>query len=123
MTGPRVVAQEGEIFIFKMPALRIGDLAAAMIEELAPQYGYNPESIKVEISGKRAGEKIYEELLTADEAINSSETEDMFIITPAARNQESRSTSAKEYRSDQDEILLAREEIKEILRESSPQPL
>ena len=117
------IAQGGEIFIFKMPALRIGDLAEAMIDELAPQYGYNPESIKVEISGKRAGEKIYEELLTADEAINASETEDMFIITPAAKNQESKRISAKEYRSDQDGVLLSKEEIKEILRENSPQLL
>jgi len=117
------IARVGEIFIFKMPALRIGDLAEAMIDELAPQYGYNPESIKVEISGKRAGEKIYEELLTADEAINASETEDMFIITPPIKNQESKRILAKEYRSDQDGILLAKEEIKEILRESSPQPL
>jgi len=117
------IARGGEIFIFKMPALRIGDLAEAMVDELAPQYGYNPESIIVEISGKRAGEKIYEELLTADEAINASETEDMFIITPAAKNQEGKRISAKEYRSDQDGILLAKEEIKEILRESSPQPL
>ncbi|MGB5926287.1 MAG: UDP-N-acetylglucosamine 4,6-dehydratase family protein [Dehalococcoidia bacterium] len=117
------IAQGGEIFIFKMPAFRIGDLAKAMIEELAPQYGYNPESIKVEITGKRAGEKMYEELLTADEAMNASETEDMFIITPAAKNQESKRISAKEYRSDQDGILLATEEIKEILRKSLPQPL
>jgi UDP-N-acetylglucosamine 4,6-dehydratase len=117
------IAQEGEIFIFKMPALRIGDLAEAMVDELAPQYGYNPESIKVEISGKRAGEKIYEELLSADEAINASETEDMFIITPAAKTQERKWISAKEYRSDQDGILLAKEEIKEILRESSHQLL
>jgi FlaA1/EpsC-like NDP-sugar epimerase len=117
------IARGGEIFIFKMRALRISDLAEEMINGLALQCGYNPESIKVQISGKRAGEKIYEELLTADEAINASETEDMFIITPAAKNQESKRISAKEYRSDQDGILLAKEEIKEILRESSPQPL
>jgi UDP-N-acetylglucosamine 4,6-dehydratase len=117
------IARGGEIFIFKMPALRIGDLAEVMIEELAPHYGYDPKSIKREISGRRAGEKIYEELLTADEAINASETEDMFIITPAAKNQESKRISAKEYRSDQDGILLAKEEIKEIFRKSSPQPL
>ncbi|OGO58325.1 MAG: hypothetical protein A2025_02105 [Chloroflexi bacterium RBG_19FT_COMBO_47_15] len=117
------IARGGEIFIFKMPALRIGDLAKAMIGELAPQYGYNPQSIKVQISGKRAGEKVYEELLTADEAMNASETEDMFIITPPGTNQDSRRTSAREYRSDQDGILLNKEEIKEIFRKSSPQPL
>jgi UDP-N-acetylglucosamine 4,6-dehydratase len=117
------IAREGEIFIFKMPALRIGDLAQAMIEALAPQYGYNPRSVKVEISGKRAGEKIYEELLTADEAINASETQDMFIISPAAGSQESKMISVDAYRSDRDGILLSREEIKELLRENSPQPL
>jgi len=117
------IAQGGEIFIFKMPAFRIGDLAEAMIEELAPQYGCNPESIKVEITGKRAGEKVYEELLTEDESMSVSETEDMFVVTAAAKNQQAKSTSSKHYRSDQDGILLAKEEIKQILRESSPQPL
>ncbi len=117
------MAQGGEIFIFKMPALRIGDLAEAMIEELAPQYGYNRKSIKVEISGKRPGEKIYEELLAADEATNASETEDMFVISPAAGNRKTKMRSIEEYRSDQAGILLARGEIKEILTESSPQPL
>jgi FlaA1/EpsC-like NDP-sugar epimerase len=117
------IAQEGEIFIFKMPALRIGDLAEAMIEELAPQYGYTPESIKVEVTGKRAGEKVYEELLTEDESMSVSETEDMFVVTPAAKNQRARTTSARHYRSDQDGILLAREEIRQILRQNLAQPL
>jgi UDP-N-acetylglucosamine 4,6-dehydratase len=117
------MAQGGEIFIFKMPALRIGDLVEAMVEEWAPQCGYEPGSINIRTIGKREGEKDHEELLTADEAINASETEDMFIITPAAKNQESKRISDKAYRSDQDGILLAREEIKRILRESLPHPL
>jgi UDP-N-acetylglucosamine 4,6-dehydratase len=110
------MARGGEIFIFKMPALRIGDLAEAMIEELAPRYGHNPKSIKTEISGKRAGEKTYEELLTEDEALDASETKDMFIISQAAKNKESGKMLAKEYRSDTDAILLSKEEIKEMLR-------
>lgn len=117
------IARGGEIFIFKMPALRIGDLAEVMVEELAPRRGYGSETIKVEISGKRAGEKIYEELLTEDEAMNASETKDMFIITQAAEKQESQKISAREYRSDKGAILLTKEEIKEMLRENLPQPL
>jgi UDP-N-acetylglucosamine 4,6-dehydratase len=117
------MARRGEIFILKMPALRISDLAKAMIDELAPRYGYRPESIKVKVSGKRAGEKMYEELLTADEAMNARETRDMFVITPAAKSKGSKKTSAEEYRSDQDGILLGKEEIKEILRGNSIQPL
>jgi len=117
------IAQGGEIFIFKMSALRITDLAEAMIEELAPRYGYDAKSIKLQIGGKRAGEKIYEELLTGNEAVNASETEDMFIINPATEMQGSKKITVKEYQSDKDAVLLTKEEIKEILKESLPQLL
>jgi UDP-N-acetylglucosamine 4,6-dehydratase len=116
------IARGGEIFIFKMRTLRIGDLAEAMIEELAPHYGYDPKSIRREVSGKRAGEKMYEELLTEDESINVSETEDMFIVTPAKKRRRN-SVSIKKYRSDRDAVFLTREEIREILKESLPQVL
>jgi FlaA1/EpsC-like NDP-sugar epimerase len=76
------LAKGGEIFIFKMPTLRIGDLAEVMIAKLAPKYGHNPGDIKIEIVGKRNGEKSYEDLMTEDEALHSYETEDMFVILP-----------------------------------------
>jgi UDP-N-acetylglucosamine 4,6-dehydratase len=76
------LAQGGEIFIFKMPALCIGDLAEVMIEKLAPEYGFNPQDIKIKMVGKRNGEKSYEDLMTEDEALHSYETEDMFVIMP-----------------------------------------
>jgi UDP-N-acetylglucosamine 4,6-dehydratase len=112
------IAHGGEIFIFKMPALRIHELAEAMIEELAPQYGYDPESIGVEIRGRRAGERIFEELLTNDEAIRASETRDMFIITQVANKQEHNKISFKKYRSDNEAVLLTKDEVKEMLKES-----
>ena len=37
------LARGGEIFVTKMPVLRIGDLAEVMIEELASEYGYRAE--------------------------------------------------------------------------------
>ena len=116
------IAQGGEIFIFKMPALRISDLAEVMIEELAPQYGHKPESIKVEVTGRRAAEKNHEELLTEDEAINACETEDMFIISQIRENQEEKTAPIKRYTSDK-VSLLSKEEIKEMLRENLPQVL
>jgi len=58
----------GEIFLLKMQALRIIDLADAMIEELAPRYGYAPEQIEINIIGKKLGVKMHEELMTDDEA-------------------------------------------------------
>ena len=78
------MAKGGEIFIFKMPILRLGDLAEVMIEELAPEYGYSPDEIKIEIIGRRAGEKLYEELMTEDEAMTAYEDEEMFVVLPQA---------------------------------------
>ncbi len=74
------IASGGEIFILKMPALRIGDLGEVMIEELAPKYGYNPNEIGIKRIGKRPGEKQYEELMTEDEASNTYEDEEMFVV-------------------------------------------
>lgn len=71
-----------EIFIFKMPVLRVGDLAEVLIEKLAPKYGYDPKEVGVKITGKRLGEKEYEELMTEEEAMNAYETEDMFVVSP-----------------------------------------
>ena len=113
-------AQGGEVFIFKMNALRIGDLAEVMIEQLAPHYGYDPRSIRREISGKRPGEKVYEELLTEDEAVTVTETDDMLVVTPAV-NREPNSGATNRYRSDRDTVFLTREEIRQIVRESLSQ--
>ena len=76
------LAQGGEIFVFKMDAIKITDLADVMIGELAPNYGYTPEEIKMEIIGNKPGEKLYEELMTEDEAGRALESEDMFILFP-----------------------------------------
>ena len=76
------LAQGGEIFIFKMEAIKITDLADVMIEELAPNYGYSSKDIKTKIIGTKPGEKLYEELMTEDEAGRAFESEDMFILLP-----------------------------------------
>ena len=76
------MAKGGEIFIFKMPALRIGDLAEAMIQESAPEYGYTHDEIEIKNIGKRPGEKLYEELMIEEEAENAYEDEEMFIVLP-----------------------------------------
>jgi len=63
--------QGGEIFIPKIPSMRVMDLAKAIA----------PDS-KKKITGIRAGEKLHEVLLTADEARHAREYEDHFIIEP-----------------------------------------
>ncbi len=69
-----------EIFILKMNAMKIIDLAEVMIEELAPRYKFDPNEIK--IIGIRPGEKIYECLMTDEEATNAEEYNNMFILRP-----------------------------------------
>ncbi len=76
----------GEVFVPKMPALRIVDLARAMISTLAPLHGFDPEQIKVEIIGRKPGEKLYEELLTEEEARRVLTLGDFYVILPAFRD-------------------------------------
>lgn len=75
------MAQRGEVFVLKMPAVKIRDLAEVMIEEFALSRRRTNE-IKIEIIGDKPGEKMYEELMTEDEARRSLEIDDMFIILP-----------------------------------------
>lgn len=109
------MSQGGEIFVLKMSALRISKLAEVMIEELAPKYGYNPKNIEVKIIGKRAGEKRYEELITQEEAENAHELDDMFILNPPVL-EGAKKAPVKRY-SSKDEVLLAKSEIRAMLKE------
>lgn len=77
-----ILSKGGELFIFKMPAVKIGDLSEAMIEHYAPKFGYNANEIKTKIIGRRSGEKMHEELMNEIDTENSYENDEMFITTP-----------------------------------------
>jgi len=77
------ISRGGEVFVTKMPVVRIPDLAEVMIELLAPKYGYKPEDIEIVEIGAKPGEKLYEELMSDEEVHRSIELSDMFVITPA----------------------------------------
>lgn len=64
--------QGGEVFIPKIPSMRVFDLANA----LAP--GSSVEKI-----GIRPGEKLHEVLISEDEARHSVELSDMYVVQPA----------------------------------------
>lgn len=78
--GARFVAQcietmrGGEIFVPKIPSMRITDLAKIVAPDC-----------EVEIIGIRPGEKLHEVLLTEDEARHSKDMGDYFIIEPELR--------------------------------------
>jgi FlaA1/EpsC-like NDP-sugar epimerase len=81
-----MIARGGEVFITKMPVIRIMDLAEVMIEELAPGYGHDPEKIGISYIGTKPGEKMYEELMSMEETRRAVELEDYFAVLPAFRS-------------------------------------
>ena len=117
------LTQGAEIFVFKMKALKITDLAEVMIDELAPKFGYLPNKIKRERIGNKLGEKLYEELMTEEEARRALESEDMFIVLPEmeeiSRFDKSSCPSVSEAEvkayTSKDEKHLSKAEIREIL--------
>lgn len=63
----------GEVFVPKIPSMKISDLAKAIAPEA-----------KIEVIGIRPGEKLHEVLIHEDEARSTVETEDMYIVQPTA---------------------------------------
>ena len=81
-----LISKGGEVFVTKMPVVRIPDLAEVMIKLLAPKYGYKPSDIETVEIGAKPGEKLYEELMSDEEVHRSLELRDMFVVTPAFKS-------------------------------------
>jgi FlaA1/EpsC-like NDP-sugar epimerase len=79
------LARGGEVFVTKMPIIRIADLAMVMIEELAPIYGHKAEDIEIVDMGRKPGEKLYEELMSQEETRRAMELKKYFVVLPAFR--------------------------------------
>jgi UDP-N-acetylglucosamine 4,6-dehydratase/5-epimerase len=101
----------GEIFVPKIPSMRLLDLA----ETIAP-------GCQVEYIGIRPGEKLHEVLVSEDESRQTVETEDMFVIQPAhpwwkAGNWINAKPLREGFRysSDSNECWLTRPELEELV--------
>ena len=62
----------GEVFVPKIPSMTVTDLARAIAPEAA-----------IDFIGIRPGEKLHEVLISEDEARQTVELEDMFVVQPA----------------------------------------
>ena len=70
------LALGGEIFILKMPSIKLSDLA-----ELSIKKYYTNDHIAIEIAGSRPGEKMHEELFnTYSESDGIVENSEMFAV-------------------------------------------
>ncbi|ALA44197.1 MULTISPECIES: UDP-N-acetylglucosamine 4,6-dehydratase family protein [Paenibacillus] len=72
-------SQGGEVFVLKMPILKITDLAQCLVDSYEEAVGkpYRGEIIE---TGIRPGEKLYEELMTLEESERALENGQMYII-------------------------------------------
>jgi len=66
------IMKGGEIFIPKLPSMKVTDLAKAIAPEC-----------KIKNIGIRPGEKLHEILMTEDDSRNAVEIDDMYVIKPA----------------------------------------
>lgn len=105
------IAEGNEIFILKMPALNVTDLADVMIKLLAPQYGFSPDQINIEYIGKRLGEKMYEELMTADELNYVVDKGELFVLNPENNQKQNKNFDYNSHIA----VKLTKNEIKKIL--------
>lgn len=87
-------AKGGEVFVLKMPVIKLGDLADILIDETCKKYSIKHDEITIEVTGLRPGEKMYEELMTFDESTTAWELPDMYVI-PRELDAAFRYTNAK----------------------------
>lgn len=72
------LAKGGEVFLFKMPAVKLIDMAEIFIKKYYPN-----KKIDIKITGARSGEKTHEELFSVDiDDGKIFENRRMFIIIP-----------------------------------------
>ena len=100
----------GEIFVPKIPSMKIADLA----EAVAPD-------AKKKIIGIRPGEKLHEVLLTSEESRHTKEFDDYFIIEPEfsfwnnSNHMEGKSASEFfDYSSDNNKQWIDKNQIEEL---------
>lgn len=105
----------GEIFIPKIPSYRINDLARAL-----------DQNCKIKIIGKRAGEKIHEELITSSDSYSTFDMGKYFVIVNPANEKVFKKYKKKynlvpegfSYNSGQNKTFLTVEKLKSLIKKN-----
>ena len=115
------VAAGGEIFVLKMPVVRLIDLVEVVCEVTCLKYQLDPKNIDLKEIGLRPGEKMYEELMTIEEASAAYELENMYAVTNpfnlgkyAHEYQSVSKVKVRNYTSDQ-ELPLSKAALREMI--------
>ncbi|MCH8876625.1 MAG: UDP-N-acetylglucosamine 4,6-dehydratase (inverting) [Chloroflexi bacterium] len=108
--------QGGEVFVPKIPSMRVVDVAKAVAPEA-----------KVELIGIRPGEKMHEVLISEDEARHTVELEDMYVVEPPGalwfghewRNKGKSLPEGFKYTSDRNQQSLTADELRQLVAEKN----
>lgn len=105
--------KDNEVFVKKMPACLLTDLAKVMGKELGKDDNY-----PIEVVGIRPGEKIHETLVSEEEMRRSVETEGNYIIYPFGKLKEPKTFSGLEEYTSANTRRMDRAELKELLNKT-----
>ena len=108
----------GEIFVPKIPSMKVVDVAKAVAPDA-----------KLDVVGMRPGEKLHEMMITRDDAINTIEFDDYYIILPVQQWWDGLPTDGQwfgvgrpvpegfEYSSDRNDRWLDNEAFRKLMEE------
>src|SRR6185312_8823431 len=107
------IAKDGEIFILKMPSVRITDLAKGVLEVYNKRYSTNKMKIPLRISTAREGERFHEYLISPDEIPFCYDLGNMYKI---AREVNKKQNSIEQF-SSETAPKISQENLHKILNE------
>ena len=109
-------AKGGEIFVLDMgEPVKIYDLAVSLIK----LSGLEPEvDIPIQITGLRPGEKLYEELLMAEEGLTATKHDKIFVSEPTYLELEELQTKLEKLSKIEYMKNYTKEKVKELMKET-----
>jgi|SaaInlStandDraft_2_1057019.scaffolds.fasta_scaffold84639_2 FlaA1/EpsC-like NDP-sugar epimerase len=109
------IAKGGEIFVLKMKALKILDLAKSIIS----LYSKIPKTHQIIETKIREGEKLHESLIANDEISRFKDFGNMYVIPPPNSNEYDHLETLQNSYSSNDNNMMTIEEIQKMLNEIS----
>lgn len=113
----------GEVFILKMPVIRLYDLAQVVVEETCLKLNINKEEVEVQTIGLRAGERRFEELMTKEESYCAFDLGNMYSVVSSINSEfllefyEKYNAARVGSYNSADEAVLSKEQIRVLLKE------
>ena len=111
-------AEGGEIFVLDMgKPVKIYDLAISLIK----LSGYEPGvDIPIQFTGLREGEKLYEELLMAEEGLTATKHNKIFVSQPMNLGMEELESKLNKLSKIKDNDMNLEEEVKQVMKQVVP---